>query len=418
MRWSSTPPLVDALLAGVLTVLTVATLYGAQDGPVAVAAVALAVLSVAPLALRQVAPVATMLVIVGAMGAFALLGYGELPSAGVGMVVAMFTVAMLRPRRVAAALYPTTVVVLLLGVDGQGVVWSQVAQAVLVCLGAWILGEGTRRWTERMKHAAVDEERALAAERTRIAQELHDVVSHHMSVVALQTGVAEYVLDTDRETARQAISDAGAASRDALQEMRRMLDALRTHELPAAYSPQPGLADVDTLVDRMRAAGLDVEVSSTGTPQDLPPGLDLCAYRVMQESLTNVLRHAGPARARVLVDHGQRILTVTVLDDGRGSDAGPGKVPERGPERNPEDGSDVGPDSASASGGGQAVGPAGAPETGRGLRGMRERAELYGGTLDAGARPQGGFAVVLRLPVPEGIAASDASPTPSPQGVR
>jgi signal transduction histidine kinase len=323
-----------------------------------------------------------MLVIVVAMSAYGLLGYGEFPSGGVGMVVAMFTVATLRPRRVAAALYPTTVVALLLGVDGQGVVWSQVAQAVLVCLGAWILGEGTRRWTERIEHAAVDEERTLAAERTRIAQELHDVVSHHMSVVALQTGVAEYVLDTDRETARRAIADAGAASRDALQEMRRMLDALRTRELPASYSPQPGLADVDTLVDRMQAAGLEVEVTHTGTPQALPPGLDLCAYRVMQESLTNVLRHAGPARARVLVDHGERILTVTVLDDGRGPRAGADPAP-----RPPRGG-----------------------DSGRGVRGMRERAELYGGTLDAGAGAHGGFAVVLRLPVPEGIATPGTLP--------
>lgn len=358
------PPLLDALLALVLTVLTLVTLADAGEGPVSGTAVVLAVLSVAPLAVRQQAPVPSMLVIVAALAGFALLGYGDFPSSGLGMVVALFTVATLRPRRVAAGMYPLTVVVVMLGATG-GVVWSQVAQAALTLLGAWMLGEGTRRWTERVRRAAVDAERAVTAERTRIAQELHDVVSHHMSVAALQSGVAEFVLDSDPDSARRAVVDAGAASRDALLEMRRMLDALRTQATEAApYAPQPGLAEVDTLLDRVRAAGLEVELEHLGDGRPLPPGLDLCAYRVVQESLTNVLRHAGPARARVQIDRGERVLTVRVDDDGTGV-----TVPST-------------------------------PAGGRGVAGMRERAELYGGTLEAGPLPGGGYAVVLRLPVP------------------
>lgn len=359
--------LVDVLLAAVLAGLSVATLAG-QPGPADWRAAVLGVLTVAPLALRQRAPVLTMLVIVAALVAYSLAGFGDFPNGGIGMVVAMFTVATLRSRPVAAAMFATTVAAtsIAFATAASAVVWSQVAQSLLVMLGAWVLGVGTRRWGQRAERLAAQAAQLVAAERVRIARELHDIVAHHMSVISLQAGVAEYVLDTDLPTARTAIATVGGASREALLDLRRLLDVLRVDDVEGAQlAPQPGLAQLDDLVERIRGAGLPVEVAVAGTPRPLPPGPDLCAYRVVQESLTNVLKHAGPATARVRVEHGERTLTVRVTDDGAGR-------PQQRGHRSP---------------------------TSHGIRGMRERAELYGGVLTAGPADGGGFAVELRLPV-------------------
>lgn len=356
----------DVLLAAVLTWLTVATVVSHADGRVAPVTYVLAALTVAPIALRQRAPVMTMAITVCALAAYGLFGDSTFPNGGVGVLVGMFTVATLRPRRVAAVACAVTVcvVVVVYPHHAPAVAWSEVVQSVLVVLGAWVLGEGTRRWAERAERLAERAARAAADERVRIARELHDVVAHHMSVISLQAGVARYVLDTDLTTARQAIETVGETSREALTEMRRLLDVLRVdHE--GERAPQPGLANLGDLVERARGAGLPVEVAVTGEVRDLPPGPDLCAYRVAQESLTNVLKHAGPASARIDLDYGGQTLTLRVTDDGAGGD---------GAEASPAS---------------------------HGIRGMRERAELYGGVLTAGPRPDGGFGVVLRLPVGE-----------------
>ena len=360
----------DVLLAAVLTVLTLATVAGLPGGRIDGPAGVLAVLTAAPIAARQRAPVLTMAVIVGALTTFSLLGYGDYPNGGVGMVVGMFTVATLRSRAVAAVMFASTLGVTAVAylTTTSTVVWSQFAQVPLILLGAWVLGESTRRWGERAERLAAEAARAVAEERVRIARELHDIVAHHMSVVTLQAGVAEYVLDDDLPTARKAIATVGEAGREALLDMRRLLDVLRVGRDGEGedYHPQPGLAVLGDLVERTRAAGVPVEVVVTGRERPLPSGPDLCAYRIVQESLTNVLKHAGPATARVEVDHGDRTLTVRITDDG-------------------------------AKTGGHRESPAG-----HGIRGMRERAELYGGVLTAGPAPAGGFAVVLRLPIEEG----------------
>ena len=360
--------LLDVLLAAALTVLSVTTLL--QDGaePAGPLALLLAVLAVAPLALRQVFPVLSLVVVGIALVAHGGLGYGDPPSGGLGLVIAMFTVATLRPRHVAAAAFPVTVLVLVLSfMSSVGVTWTMLVQAGLICLCAWGLGDATRRWAEQAQVVAAEAERSVAQERTRIARELHDVVTHHMSVVALQTGLAEYVLDTDVAAARTAIGNAGDASREALQDLGRMLDALRADQAEAApYDPQPGLGDLEGLLERLRSTGLDVRLRTSGSVRPLTAGAELCAYRVVQESLTNVLKHAGPgSRAEVDVTYGDQVLTVEVSDDGRGS-ASP------------------------------------AAGTGLGVRGMQERAELYGGVLEAGPAPRGGYAVRLRLPVGDG----------------
>lgn len=361
--------LVDALLAVVLTGLAVATLVQQRGDRVGWPAVLLAVLTVAPIAVRQVAPVITMGVIVLALAAFLLSGNNDVPSGGIGLLVALFTVATLRPAWVTAVMFVAalaTVSLLLPGGGTGGVMWPQVVQAALVLIGVWVLGEGTRRWSRRAEDAAAQSEREVAAERVRIARDLHDIVAHHMSVISLQAGVAGYVLDVDPAAARTAIAAVNSAGRDALLDMRRLLNVLRVdrHEEPD-YSPQPGLAQIDELAERARSAGIPTAVTVTGAPRPLPSGIDLCAYRVVQESLTNVLKHAGPASARVDLAYGRNTLDVTVSDNGT---------------KRPPDGRR--PDS-------------------HGIRGMRERAELYGGVVTAGPGLDGGFVVSLHLPTPE-----------------
>jgi len=351
----------DLLLAGVLTVITFATMH---DGPVL--AYVLAALTAAPVALRQVAPVLTVVVIVVALTVHTALHYKEFPNGGVGVLIGLFSVATLRPRRVAAAVAAgmTVLMAVTYGSLPGPFLWPDLVQDTMVIACVWVLGESTRRWGERNRRLAEDAARAAGNERVRIARELHDVVAHHMSVISLQAGVAGYVLDTDLPTARSAITAVGDSTREALVEMRRLLDVLRIDPSGEPdVAPQPGLALLDELVDRIRGAGLPVEVVVTGEPRALPSGTDLCAYRILQESLTNTLKHAGPASARVEVGYGERTLTLRVSDDGLTGQA---------------------PVVVSGS---------------HGIRGMRERAELYGGVLTAGPAEEGGFRVVARLPM-------------------
>ena len=219
---------------------------------------------------------------------------------------------------------------------------------------------------ERLLRAQAEHEaqtrRAVEAERARIAGELHDVVTHNVSVMVVQAGAARSVLDSSPDDAREALLAVEASGRTAMSELRHLLGLLA----PAGGEedvlvPQPGAARVPALVERVRAAGLSVELSVTGA-RDLPPGVDLAAYRVVQEALTNVIKHAGTSRAAVVLEYRPDDLLITVTDDGR-----------------------------------PATGPGG--PGGRGLIGLRERIGLYGGELDAGPRPGGGWRVRTRIPV-------------------
>jgi signal transduction histidine kinase len=203
--------------------------------------------------------------------------------------------------------------------------------------------------------------RAIADERLRIAQELHDVVAHSMGVIAVQAGVGSHVIETDPAEAKRSLDAISVTSRTTLAEIRRLLGVLRSDGDGAAYAPAPGLADLDRLVADIRAAGVGVDIVTEGTPHEVPPGVDLTAYRIVQEALTNVLKHAGPARAAVTVGYEPDAITLEVVDDGRGINGR-------------------------------------ATEGGHGLLGMRERVAVYGGTLDAGPRVGGGFRVAARLP--------------------
>jgi signal transduction histidine kinase len=202
-------------------------------------------------------------------------------------------------------------------------------------------------------------EAAVAEERSRIARELHDIISHTVSVIGLQAGAAERMLDRDPERARQPLQSIQERARESVLELRRLFGILREGEERAELTPQPRLAQLDLLLEQVRAAGLDVELHLEGDSQPLPPGVELSAYRIVQEALTNVLKHAQASRADVLLRYGDRALELEVTDDGTGT---------------PTNGS------------------------GHGLIGMRERAALYGGTLTTGGRPSGGFFVAAQLP--------------------
>jgi signal transduction histidine kinase len=221
------------------------------------------------------------------------------------------------------------------------------------------MGEMARRAQAESEARAAQ---AVGAERARIARELHDVVAHAISVIVVQARGGRRVLGDDAPAARTAFDVIEHAGEQAMTEMRRLLALLRDSELEAAaLQPQPGVRRLETLAGELRTTGLAVEVVREGNPVELPPGLDLSAYRIVQEALTNVLKHAGSARATVVLRYLPEALEVEVLDDGDGTGNGGG--------------------------------------SGHGLTGIRERVEVYGGELSAGVRPEGGFAVRARFPL-------------------
>ena len=209
---------------------------------------------------------------------------------------------------------------------------------------------------------AEEARRRAGEERMRIARELHDVLAHNISLINVQAGVALHLMDDQPGQSRSALQAIKQASNDALSELRSVLDILRQGEEAPPRVPASGLVHLDSLVSGVHATGLEVRARVEGTPRPLPAGTDLAAYRIIQESLTNVTRHAGPATASVLVRYGSEALTVQVDDDG----------------------------------GGPAGNVAG---QGNGIRGMRERVAALGGELSAGPRPGGGFRVLGRLPL-------------------
>jgi signal transduction histidine kinase len=243
----------------------------------------------------------------------------------------------------------------------------------VLLVGAWPVGRAFRvraeavdtlsRRAEHLQERREAEARAaVAAERGRIARELHDVVGHGLSVVVLQLVAAQGMLDGgDSPAARPRLGAAERSARQSLGEMRRLLGLV--HEDGASLTPQPGIAQLRQLVEDSRTAGVDVELEVSGHPVELSAGLELAAYRIVQEALTNVIKHARPPRARVRLAYAPGELTVEVVDDGR--------------------------DISSP------------VERGRGLAGMRERVAVYNGNLSVGPRPEGGFAVCARLPVVE-----------------
>ena len=218
-----------------------------------------------------------------------------------------------------------------------------------------------------MRNAALQRqaEQATAAERARIAREMHDIVAHHLSVIVLQAAGAR----ASGKPAGATLEKIENSARQALAETRRLLGVLRDPDEETGLAPQPGIGDLDALAASVQAAGLPVHLVIDGDLAALPATVDVSVYRIVQEALTNVLKHAGPARADVTIGCGQDAVTIEVTDDGT---ADPGRQ---------------------------------APADGHGLAGMRERAAVFGGELAAGPRPGGGYAVRARLPLGDGLAA-------------
>lgn len=231
--------------------------------------------------------------------------------------------------------------------------------------GTWLAGRAIRRRRRRERDLILEREEkarlAVLEERTRIARELHDVVAHAISVIVLQARGARHALAAEPDDARGAIDAIEQTATQALREMRRLLGMLRAGDEEVALAPQPSLAQLDGLVTHVRDAGLPVEVRVEGVPRELAPAVDLSAYRIVQEALTNALKHAGPARAQVLVRYGEGVLELEIADTGAGGANGDG--------------------------------------SGHGLAGMRERVAVFGGVLESGPRIEGGYAVRARLPL-------------------
>ncbi|MGP7960369.1 sensor histidine kinase [Sanguibacter sp. A247] len=381
-----------------------------------------AILFLAPLALRRYRPTLSV-VLVYSVGLFYTLTAPE-PGANpaiLAVLVALYSVTVHGPRWA----YRTAMITGIAGAvlfsmmlwvtDGIGTPGAFMGIAfgafsmVLAELAVWGFAL-TRRARKDMVAALIDRAERLeverdqqariatAAERTRIAREMHDIVAHSLSVIIAQADGGRYVVRHDPAAGERTLGTIADTGRDALADMRRLLGVLREPDglrpptslpdvaagatspgsragsPPGDRAPQPASGDLEGLVAQVRATGLDVSFVRMGTPRTLPPGVGLAVYRVCQESLTNILKHAGPSPSvTVVLTWGIESLTLQVSDDGRGASAG-------------GDGA------------------------GQGLLGMRERATMFGGTLTAGPRPGGGFRVHLTVPIPRGPAA--APPTP------
>ena len=374
-----------------------------------------------------------------------------LPVAYVLYLVAATYESRRAAARVLAAVFATLVAdaVLMRLTGGEVFLRGGLVPVALCVIIAWFTGyivRQRRRYAVRLQDEAAS--KAVAEERLRIARELHDVVAHSMSVIAVQAGYGQYVIDTQPADARDALGAIQATSREALDEMRRMLGALRQADqqdvaaqaaggspapgrragdcevdgCPPLF-PAPGLADLDRLLSRTASAGVQVEVTRGGQSRDLPASIDLSAYRIVQEALTNVVKHARTSSCQVLIGYGRDELVLEVTDNGAGLAelAGAGISHHRmggtagglvrGTALDVRPGpswSAAGPGWSAADGipgvidGGSALVGSGHGGSGHGIIGMRERVTLLGGEFSAGPRSGYGFQVIARIPLPGG----------------
>ena len=362
-------------MAAAFAAIGVLLTAGLVDGAASPVALALTIAHSAALAWRRQHP-EVVLTVMGVTGlGYVLAGW---PSVGLGpaILAGVHGLGATRDRSRALPLLAATVAVMAVAVTISDATATTVVGNALALGVAWWIGDRQRGIHERAlaAEAAIDDRarQAVAAERLRIARELHDVVAHALSVIAVQAGTGRVVLERDPATARSALESIEGTSRSALGEMRRLLAVLRADgdDGTEPLAPSPGLDDLDTLVAVTVRSGLPVEVRIDGERTPLPTGVELAAFRIVQEALTNVRRHAGATKAVVRVAWRPGAVDVEVLDDGRGSSA-------------------AGEPSGIVRGGGH------------GLVGMRERAALYGGTLESGNRPGGGYRVAAHLPVGE-----------------
>jgi signal transduction histidine kinase len=306
---------------------------------------------------RSWAPLATLAATAAATSLYLILGFPYGPIQ-ISLLVAVFTVGQRLPLRTSAiACAAATVALLLHGVvGGSGATPTGVLPFSAWTIVPFALGVVTRVTAEGNARSKAER---LLEERLRIAQEVHDVVGHGLSAINMQAEIALHLLPRRPEQAEEALTAISRTSKEALDELRATLAAVRRSDPSGLRAPMPGLARLEDLVERMSGTGVPVTVEFTGTPRDVPIAVDLAAYRVVQESLTNVLRHAGPAKATIIIEHEPEALTVTVTDNGTG----------------------------------------GPMTTGHGINGMRDRVTTLGGTFEVGPGPTGGFRVRGSFPL-------------------
>lgn len=379
MKWK--PPLLDVVIAAAFVAMTVseAVFSATVSSPVEHAVVA--GLAMAALAWRRRAPLVVAALVIGSnlvvnpSGDFTTL---------LSLVLVSFTVgaetrAPLSYVGLGLVFVPFMIVSIIEGFEP-----SDLAAALVFLVGPWAVGvvlsgriasaeEALARAEQLERNRELEAANAAAEERTRIARELHDIVSHSISVVTIQTQAVRRRLGPEHAAEAADLAAVEATAREALAEMRRLFGVLRTEgEQPLALSPQPGLSELDRLVQKVGSGDLQVRLSVVGDPVPLSPGVDLAAYRIAQEGLTNALRHAHASRADVLVRYSPGRLDIEVEDDGRGLPRGKDS------------------DHASPNGGGH------------GLVGIRERVALYGGTVEVVPSPSGGVRLAVSMPLKEG----------------
>jgi signal transduction histidine kinase len=363
------PPPVDIAIAAAFVLFSVAEALFSPAVTSPVLHVVLAGAAMAALAWRRSFPVGVAAVVVGID---LVINPEQQFSTLLSLVLVCYTIgAETEPPRSYAGL--ALVVLPFVGVSvREGLVPSDVAAALVFLVGPWTVGAAVRQRVARTEEAVARADRlereqkeqaaaAAAEERTRIARELHDIVSHSISVVTIQTQAVRRRLGPEHAKEAEDLAAVEATAREALAEMRRLFGVLRSDGEAASLTPQPGLHELDRMIAQVRGSGLDVDLEVTGERYDLPPGVDLAAYRIVQEGLTNALRHSGADHARVMLRYGPGRLDIVVEDDGKGL--------------------------------------AEVATGGHGLVGVRERVALYDGKVDVGPGPSGGVRLAASLPV-------------------
>jgi signal transduction histidine kinase len=383
----------------------------------------LAVVSCALLPLRHRAPLAALAATTGCGMSATPLDLMLTPFIVAPAVISAYSLAVRREwRSTSAALLVCAVLLVASTPVFEDLSWTDTSRLGVVAafpLVAGVLGHSVRNG--RAYLAAVEERarraeesrdsearRRVAEERVRIARELHDLVAHQITLANAQATVAAHLFDTRPEQTRKSLAELVATTSDALDDLRATVGLLRqSGDTATPAEPPPGLSRLPTLLESFRRAGLEVSVHQEGTARPLPPGVDLTAYRIVQEALTNVTKHAGTGSARVRLAWGSDRVTITVADDGRGAPTTPTAVTGSSRYRRPgttsmEPGTSTEP--GTSRGLGRSTVPSAFPVSDRspgyGLIGMRERATAVGGHLFAGRRPEGGFLVSAQLPLP------------------